>query len=127
MKPRTKSCIAAVAVMVLATLGLALPAGAAVDSNPNASETVNIVCEDGTTFDSVLSPRLGKSVMGHDLDGNRIVVATSAYATIGGVPVGVLYDRPGVGLDQLTVWCVWEEPLSPTGQAGSHVLIVGRP
>lgn len=122
-----KRYAASVTVFLVAILGISPPAHADVDDSPNATETVDIVCDDGTRFESIWSPRLGKSVAGHDLDGKRIVVATSAYATIDGVPVGALFDRPGRGLDDLTVWCVWDEPFSPTGQAGAHILIVGRP
>lgn len=113
-----------VAVAVLVSLGISPPAGADVDDNPNAVETVDVTCDDGTTFESVWS--VPGSGVAHDLEGKRIAVATSVYATIEGVPVGALFDRPGVGLDRLTVWCVWNEPASPTGQAGADTLIVGR-
>ncbi len=122
-----KRLVVIVATAFFALLGMSLPANAKVDDNPNARETVGVVCDDGTIFESLWGPSFGKSVSGLDLDGKRVIVATSTYATIDGDPVGVLFDRPGRGLDDLTVWCVWNEPFSPTGQAGAHLLIAGRP
>ncbi len=52
-----------------------------------------------------------QSVVGQNLDGKAIGVATSIWVTdAAGDPLVELFDRPGRGLERLTFWCFWFDP-----------------
>lgn len=114
----------AIVVLCVALTGaLAVPALAAVDSNPNAVELSDVSCpEAGLFFDTIWVATEG-SVAGHDLEGNAVGVAKSIYITDSeGNPLAVIFDRPGKGLDNITVWCFWPDAGSPTGFIGGDIL-----
>ena len=68
---------------------------------------------------AVASP---SSLAGHDLEGT-VGVAKSLYVTgPDGNPLAVLFDRPGAGLDDITVWCFWQDAESPRGFIGGDIL-----
>lgn len=102
---------------------LAVPASAALDSNPNAVELSDVSCvEAGLFFDTIWVATEG-SVAGHDLEGKVVGVAKSIYITDSdGTPLAEIFDRPGKGLDKITVWCFWPDAGSPTGFIGGDVL-----
>jgi hypothetical protein len=102
---------------------MAVPALAAVDSNPNAQELVGVTCPEADLFFEAIWVASPSSVAGHDVDGNRVGVAKSLYLTDSeGSPVAPLFDRAGQGLDNITVWCFWPDAGSPTGFIGGDVL-----
>ncbi len=86
---------------------------------------VDATCENGLFFEAIWSPT-EQSVTGHDLATNTTGVAKSIYAVVvvegAIVPVFEIFDRPGKGLDDLTVWCYWPDAASPTGLIGGEIL-----
>jgi hypothetical protein len=118
---RRKSLIVAVSAVLVCLA--AIPALADVDKNPNAQQLVGVSCPDaGLSFETIWVPA-GSSVAGHDLEGNIVGVAKSIYLTDpAGVPLVELFHRPGAGLDNVTVWCFWPDPASPTGFIGGDIL-----
>lgn len=100
-------------------------ASADIDANPNSRSVSDVQCEGGLSFEALWAAT-PQNVVGHDLDGNRVGVAKSVYATLpNGTPfpgVPPLFDRPGQGLDGITVWCFWPDELSPTLYAGGEIL-----
>ena len=122
--PMRRSVSVIVATLLLGVLGV-VPALADVDKNPNVLTLVNVICPDaGLSFEAVWSPT-AQSVTGHDSESNLVGVAKSVHVTDSEgnpIPGAVLFDRPGKGLDQNTVWCFWEEPDLPTGYAGGDIL-----
>lgn len=119
-------------LLVLATAILvagmpAAPVAADVDANPNAGRLVNVSCPDADLFfESVWVAALA-SVAGHDLDGKVVGAAKSIYATDAeGNRLVEVFDRPGLGLDAITVWCFWQDGESPTGYAGGDILFNAR-
>lgn len=112
-----------VALCVVLVGLVAVPAVAAVDKNPNAQELVEVNCpEAGLLFEAIWVAS-SSSVAGHDLEGNIVGVAKSLYITdAAGSPLIELFHRPGRGLDNITVWCFWPDPGSPTGFVGGNVL-----
>lgn len=118
-----KRSFAIVALCVALTGVLALPALGAVDSNPNAVELAEVSCPDADLFFETIWVATEGSVAGHDLEGNTVGVAKSIYITDSeGNPVAEIFDRPGKGLDNVTVWCFWPDVASPTGFIGGDVL-----
>lgn len=101
--------------VVLATVALvvgmiALPAVGDIDKNPNVESFGPVTC-DGITADVVWSPSTA-SVVGKDItEGGVLGVATSirVYDPTGTVLLETVFDRPGKGLDGLTVECEWLE------------------
>lgn len=104
---------------------VAVPALGAVDKNPNATELTSVSCPDAGLFFEVIWVASESSVAGHDLEGNVVGVAKSIYITDSEgnpVPEGEIFDRPGKGLDNITVWCFWPDAGSPTGFIGGDIL-----
>lgn len=104
-------------------------AEAGVDSNPNAELFAQpAICPDADlNFGAVWTPT-PQSPTGHDLDGNVVGVAKTPYpvAEVGSefTPAATIFERPGRGLGDLTVFCYWAVPLqvSPTGFLGGDIL-----
>lgn len=118
-----KRSLVTMALCVALVGALAVPALGAVDSNPNAVELNSVSCDDGRLFFETIWVASGNSVAGHDLEGNTVGVAKSIYITDDeGTPLVELFDRPGKGLDNITVWCFWPDAGSPTGFIGGDVL-----
>ena len=114
-----------VALSVVLVGVVAVPALGAVDSNPNASELVDVSCPDAGLFFETIWVASQSSVAGHDLEGNTVGVAKSLYITDpegNPVPDGEIFHRPGKGLDNITVWCFWPDAGSPTGFIGGDIL-----
>ena len=112
-----------VALSAVLAAVLAVPALGAVDSNPNASELVDVTCPDAGLFFETIWVASQNSVAGHDLEGNTVGVAKSLYITDSeGDPLAEIFHRPGKGLDNVTVWCFWPDAGSPTGFIGGDVL-----
>ncbi len=112
------------AALAVALVGaVAVPALGAVDKNPNAAELTSVSCPDAGLFFETIWVASESSVAGHDLDGNAVGVAKSIYLTDDtGAPLVEIFDRPGKGLDNITVWCFWPDAGSPTGFIGGDVL-----
>jgi hypothetical protein len=118
-----KRLFVTVALCVALVGALAVPALGAVDSNPNALELTSVSCPDAGLFFETIWVASESSVAGHDLEGNAVGVAKSIYITDDeGTPLVELFDRPGKGLDNITVWCFWPDAGSPTGFIGGDVL-----
>lgn len=118
--------IGLISTMVL-VLALALPAAGDIDQNPNATAFGPGECSNGDTFALAVSPT-DPSVFAKELvmDGLR-GVAKAIYATDeDGNAVLTFWERPGAGLDALTVRCWWEAPFSPTGYIGGDILFSGN-
>ncbi len=119
-----RTLITAAVTLLIAALA-AGTASAKIDANPNSRSVSNVQCEGGLSFEALWTAT-PQSVVGHDLDGNRVGVVKSVYATLpDGTPfpgVPPLFDRPGQGLDGITVWCFWPDELSPTRNAGGELL-----
>lgn len=114
-------------LLVMACMALvgvaAVPAWAGVDQNPNAQELTDVICPDAGLSFRTIWVASASSVAGHDLEGNLVGVAKSIYVTDGaGNPLAEIFDRPGGGLDSVTVWCFWPDAGSPTGFIGGDVL-----
>ena len=95
-------------VFLLGVCLIALPVYAGVGNNPNA-ELVDPVCEDGLDLPLVIAT--GQA--GHLPQGQLAGVAMSIFV-LDGPDGNVLFpvlDRPGVGLDNLTTWCWWFDPI----------------
>lgn len=118
-----KRSLLAVVLCVALTGLVTAPAVAAVDSNPNALQLVNVSCPDaGLSFDSIWVPS-EHSVVGHNLDANFVGVAKSIYATdSAGNAVAPISVNQGRGLASITTWCFWPDPGSPTGYIGADIL-----
>lgn len=102
---------------------MAVPALGGVDSNPNASQLVGVSCPDASLSFETIWVASPSSLAGHDLEGNTVGVAKSLYITDAeGNPVAGIFDRPGKGLDNITLWCFWPDAGSPTGFVGGDVL-----
>jgi len=122
-KGAVKRSFAIVVLCVALTGVLAVPALGAVDSNPNASQLVEVSCPDAGLFFEAIWVASQNTVAGHDLEGNTVGVAKSLYITDSeGNPLVEIFDRPGKGLDNTTVWCFWPDAGSPTGFIGGDVL-----
>jgi hypothetical protein len=112
-----------------ATVGLgAAPAAASIDSNPNADTVVDAMCP-GTdlSFELVWSPT-SESPVGIDLDQGVVGVVKAIYLVFPDgtrVPDATLFERPGKGLYENTVFCFWFAADSPTGFVGSDILFTG--
>ncbi len=119
-----KRLFVTVAFCVALVGALAVPALGAVDSNPNAQELTSVSCPDADLFFETIWVASQSSVAGHDLEGNAVGVAKSLYITddTGTMRLVELFDRPGKGLDNITVWCFWPDAGSPTGFIGGDVL-----
>jgi len=118
-----KRSFVTIALSVALVAALAVPALGAVDRNPNASELNSVSCDDGRLFFETIWVASQSSVAGHDLDGKAVGVAKSLYITDDeGMPQVELFHRPGMGLDNVTVWCFWPDAGSPTGFIGGDVL-----
>lgn len=110
------ACIALIGVM-------AIPALASVDQSPRAVTLPNVTCPEAELFFEVIWIGSGSSLAGHDLEGNIVGVAKSLYFTDSdGNPFEAAFDRPGKGLDSVTVWCFWPDEGSPTGFVGGDIL-----
>lgn len=118
-----KRSFASLALCVALVSALAVPALGAVDSSPNAVELTSVSCPDADLFFETIWVATESSVAGHDVEGNTVGVAKSIYITdADGSPLVELFDRPGQGLDNITVWCFWPDAGSPTGFIGGDVL-----
>jgi hypothetical protein len=83
---------------------------------------VDVVCDNGQTFDAIWAAVDG-GIVGHDLEGNQVGVATALWiADAGGNRLAPVWERPGRGLAAITSWCWFPAPLSPTGYAGTDVI-----
>ncbi len=113
-----------VLVFCMALSGVvAIPAFASVDQNPNAVELTSVTCPDAELFFGTIWIGSESSPAGHDLEGNIVGVAKSLYITDpDGNPIAAGFDRPGKGLDAVTVWCFWPDGGSPTGFVGGDIL-----
>lgn len=111
------------ALCVVLAGAVAVPALGAVDSNPNASELADVSCPEAGLFFETIWVATESSVAGHDIEANTVGVAKSLYITdSAGNRVAEIFDRPGKGLDNITVWCFWPDAGSPTGFIGADVL-----
>lgn len=118
-----KRSFAIVALCVALVGVVAVPALGAVDSNPNANELSDVSCPEAGLFFDTIWVATENSIAGHDLEGNSVGVAKSIYITDSeGTPVAEVFDRPGRGLDNITVWCFWPDAGSPTGFIGGDIL-----
>lgn len=118
-----KRSFVTVALSVALVGAVAVPALGAVDSNPNAVELTSVSCDGGRLFFETIWVASENSVAGHDLEGNTVGVAKSIYVTDAeGTPLVEIFDRPGKGLDKITVWCFWPDAGSPTGFVGGDIL-----
>lgn len=117
-----KRSLVTVALCVALVGALAVPALGAVDNNPNASELTSVSCDNGLFFETIWVAS-ENSLAGHDLETNAVGVAKSLYLTNdAGIPLAEIFDRPGKGLANITVWCFWPDAGSPTGFIGGDVL-----
>ena len=107
MKPR-------VVLILVAILLAALPVSVALADakGPNSAEFGPAWCEDGTTFETLVTPS-ANSVVGQDTGSTGIGVAMSVslFAPDGSL-VETFFDKPG---KQPTVWCTWLDPNVPPG------------
>ena len=112
--PRT---VAFVFLLVLCVM--ALPVYAGVGNNPNA-ELIDPVCADGLDLPLVIAT--GQA--GHQPQGQLAGVAISIFVLDGpdGNVLFPILDRPGVGLDNLTTWCWWFDPIE-SAWIGADILV----
>jgi hypothetical protein len=116
---RTSRRLVALASAIALTATLAAPAAADIDKNPNALPFGPSVCDDGREYGLSYTPtepapvgfNLASGVMG--VSHRLAVIAVDPADPLGDyVELEVLRDRPGKGLDQNTVRCVF--PLGDT-------------
>lgn len=117
-----------VLVSALMLIGaLAGSADADIDNNPNHLAFGPGQCSNGDGFEVAISPS-GPFVFAKEFTADGVFgVAKALYLTdAAGNDLVTVWQRPGAGLEQLTVRCWWPDGNSPTGWVGGDILFRGK-
>lgn len=106
-----------------ASLALAGAPASAEPAGPNAISFGPVTCPaTNTIYQDVVLPA-SQAKPGLVVGSSLVGVATSLWVAMpDGAPIVAIFDRPGAGLDALTVWCYWPSPVSPTGYIAGAIL-----